>query len=76
MDMEQVRTEPGASPGGAEPVVADPAATGTVTIHSGEPAADRDRLALEALEAELAVLEGELARVDADRSDPPSGEHR
>jgi hypothetical protein len=34
-------------------------------------AVDRDRLTLEALEGELAVLEDELARVDADRADPP-----
>jgi hypothetical protein len=32
------------------------------------PDPDRDRVALEALEAELAVLEAELARVDLGRS--------
>ena len=32
---------------------------------------DRDLVALEALEAELAVLEAELARVDAGRGDDP-----
>ena len=46
------------------------------TAGTEEPAADRDRLALEALEGELAVLEDELARVDADRGDPAAGEHR
>ena len=71
MDMEQVRTEPAASSPETEPVVADPAVADDL-----EPAVDRDRLVLEALEGELAVLEDELARVDADRSDPAPGEHR
>ncbi|HZP30387.1 MAG TPA: hypothetical protein VFC99_15640 [Acidimicrobiia bacterium] len=40
--------------------------------------ADRDRVTLETLEAELAVLEDELARVDAGQPDRPdaTGEAR
>ena len=36
-----------------------------------DPGPDRDRVALEALEAELAVLEDELARVDRGRAEGP-----
>jgi hypothetical protein len=36
-----------------------------------DPGPDRDRVALEALEAELAVLEDELARVDRGRTEGP-----
>jgi hypothetical protein len=59
-----------------EPVRTEPAANTPEDEARVEPAVDRDRLALETLEGELAVLEDELARVDADRSDPTRGEHR
>ena len=59
-----------------EQVLPEPAANTPENEPPGEPAVDRDRLTLEALEGELAVLEDELARVDADRSDPAAGEHR
>ena len=49
----------------AEPIVAEPIVEG-----DGEaPGPDRDLATLEALESELASLEGELARVE--RTDPP-----
>jgi hypothetical protein len=40
-----------------------------------EVGADRDRVALEALEGELAVLEDELGRIDGGRDAPVSGGH-
>jgi hypothetical protein len=71
MDIEHVSRESAGTGGVVEG--GDATGPGEPTI---EPGADRDRRALEALEGELAVLEDELARVDADRGAPAPGEHR
>jgi len=72
-----VQNEPNPSPTFGTPPAAAPtpgaAVEAGVGTGSGAPAEeagpDRDRVALEVLEAELAVLEAELARVDG--SPPP-----
>ncbi len=54
----------------AEPIVAEPIVAEPIVEGDGEvPGPDRDLATLEALESELASLEGELARVE--RTDPP-----
>jgi hypothetical protein len=72
-----VQNEPNPSPTFGTPPIAAPAPAAAVEAAvepgTGAPAEeagpDRDRVTLEALEAELAVLEAELARVDG--SPPP-----
>ena len=66
-----MQNEPNPSPTFGTPPATSPAAA--VEADAGAPAEeagpDRDRVALEGLEGELAVLEAELARVDG--SPPP-----
>ena len=61
--LGSVQTEP-LKP--SEPATSGPAPEVAAVEVTAEPPGDHDRATLEALEAELAVLEDELARVDAD----------
>jgi uncharacterized small protein (DUF1192 family) len=59
--------QPSSFPAAAQPVPAPPEAPGPAPDVEAGP--DRDLGTLEELEAQLAILEAELARVDASRGD-------
>ena len=67
MEIERFTPSPAAPAFPAAETVLPPAEPGA----DADPGPDRDRVALEALEAELAVLEDELARVDRGRAEGP-----